>query len=142
MGLIASIRRLHYVWSWRARYWWLDTRAGEIAQIVVLSMLCLLCILQLIKMVVASALPPPPGEPVKSVYWWVIQLIILIVAAVISYAMRPKPQPPKPQEANAPTVEDGLSVKHHFGTVWVNDEFLLAWKLMGTVPIKTKGGKK
>ena len=29
MGLIASIRRLHYVWSWRVRYWWLDTRQGE-----------------------------------------------------------------------------------------------------------------
>ena len=101
-----------------------------------------MCVLQLTKMVVAAAMPPPPGEPLKSIYWWVVQLIILIVAAAVSYAMRPKPQTPQPQAADAPTVEDGLSAKHHFGTNWVGDEFLLAWKLVGTVPIKTKGGKK
>ncbi|WP_241046218.1 hypothetical protein [Pseudoxanthomonas sp. LH2527] len=137
-----QLRRLHYVWSWRARYWWLDTRGGEIAHLVVFAFAVLVCILQLIKMAVAAIIPPPPGEPVKAIYWWVVQLIIMIVAAVISYAMRPKPQAPQPQAADAPTVEDGLAVKHHFGTCWVTDEFLLAWRLMGTVAIKTKGGKK
>lgn len=142
MGLIASVRRLHYVWSWRFRYWYLDTHGGEIAQWVILAMAAVVCVLQLIRMAIAGLLPPPPGEPVKAVYWWVVQLIIMIVAAVISYAMRPKPQPPQPQAADAPTVEDGLAVKHYFGTCWVGDEFILAWKNTGTIPIKTKGGKK
>ncbi|WP_419669178.1 hypothetical protein ACN28O_03115 [Xylella fastidiosa subsp. multiplex] len=54
----------------------------------------------------------------------------------------PKPEPVKPQQAQVPTVQDGQAVKHHFGTVWVGDEFILAWKMQGTIPIKTKGGKK
>ena len=102
----------------------------------------LVCIIQMIKMVVAAANPPPAGEPVKAIYWWIIQLIILVVAAAISYAMRPKPQAPVAQKADAPTTEDGQSAKHYFGTCWVKNEFILAWKQMGTIPIKSKGGKK
>ncbi|HHA2431552.1 TPA: hypothetical protein ACOENN_000524 [Stenotrophomonas maltophilia] len=142
MGLITSIRRLHYVWSWRVRYWWLDTRQGEQAHWVACGLAAVACLVQLLRIVVAATVPPAPSEPVKAIYWWVIQIIIAIIAAAISYAMRPRPQPPQPQAADAPTVEDGLSAKHYFGTCWVNDEFLLAWKLMGTEPIKTKGGKK
>lgn len=142
MGLIASIRRLHYVWSWRARYWWLDTRAGERAHLMLFALSLLVVFIQLLRMFVAAVVPPPPGEPAKAIYWWVVQLIIAIVAAAISYAMRPKPQVPTPQASEAPTVEDGLSAKHYFGTCWVTDEFLLAWKNTGTIPIKTKGGKK
>lgn len=141
MGLIASIRRLHYVWSWRARYWWLDTPGGERAHLVLFALSLLVVCIQLLRVFVA-AIVPPPGEPAKAIYWWVVQLIIAIVAAAISYAMRPKPQAPTPQASEAPTVEDGLSAKHYFGTCWVNDEFLLAWKNTGTIPIKTKGGKK
>jgi hypothetical protein len=142
MGLIASVRRLHYVWSWRARYWWLDTRSGERAHLMLFALSLIVVCVQLLRMLVVAVVPPPPGEPVKAIYWWVVQLIIAIVAAAISYAMRPKPQPPTPQASEAPTVEDGLSAKHYFGTCWVNDEFLLAWKNTGTLPIKTKGGKK
>ena len=141
MGLIASVRRLHYVWGWRTRYWWLDTRSGERAHLAIFALALLVVLLQLLRMF-AAAVVPSPDEPAKAIYWWVVQLIIAIVAAAISYAMRPKPQPPQPQAAEAPTVEDGLSAKHYFGTCWVNDEFLLAWKMMGTEPIKTKGGKK
>lgn len=142
MGLIASIRRLHYVWSWRVRYWWLDTRQGEQAHWVACGLAAVVCLVQLLRIFVAATVPPASSEPAKAIYWWVIQIIIAIIAAAISYAMRPRPQPPQPQAADAPTVEDGLSAKHYFGTCWVNDEFLLAWKLMGTEPIKTKGGKK
>lgn len=36
MGMIsARLRRLHYVWSWRLRYWWLDTRSGARARAAV-----------------------------------------------------------------------------------------------------------
>ena len=142
MGLIDSVRRLHYVWSWRARYWWLDTRGGERAHLAVMAMFALVFVVQLLRMFVAAVVPPPPGEPAKAIYWWIIQLIIVIVAAAISYAMRPKPQQATPSASEAPTTEDGLAAKHYLGTCWVTDEFLLAWKNTGTEAIKTKGGKK
>lgn len=142
MGLIAYAKRQQYVWTWRARYWWMDTRSGEYAHRLLFCMGIVVFILQMIKVGIAAAVRPPAGEPAKAIYWWVIQLIIVLVAAAVSYSMRPKPQHPTPQSGDAPTVEDGQSVKHHFGECWVEDEFLLAWKLMGTVPIKTKGGKK
>jgi hypothetical protein len=142
MGMIESMRRLHYVWSWRTRYWWLDTRSGHRAHIVLIVLSSLVVVIELLRMFIAATVRPPHPEPAKAIYWWIIQLIIMIVAAAISYAMRPRPQPPQPQSADAPTVEDGLSAKHYFGTCWVNDEFLLAWKNMGTEAIKTKGGKK
>lgn len=142
MGLIAHLRRLHYVWSWRWRYWWLDTPSGAQAHRWALGLSLFVLAIQVIRLCIAAALPMPPDAPAKSIYWWVVQLIIAIVAAAVSYAMRPKVEPPKPQDANVPTVEDGQAVKHHFGTVWISDEFILAWKMMGTIPIKTKGGKK
>lgn len=142
MGLIASIRRLHYVWSWRARYWWLDTRSGERAHLGLFALSLIVAVIQLLRLFVAAVIPLPPGEPAKAVYWWVVQLIIAIVAVAISYAMRPKTEKPTPQTSDAPTVEDGLAAKHYFGTCWVNDEFLLAWKNTGAIPIRKKGGKK
>lgn len=35
MGLTARLRRWHYVYSWRLRYWWLDTPRGQAAQVLV-----------------------------------------------------------------------------------------------------------
>ena len=142
MGLITRARRLHYVWSWRLRYWWLDTPAGAQAQMGVLAIAALVVVIQLIRMAMAALVPPPAGEPAKAVYWWVVQLIIAIVSAIISYAMRPKVEEQKPQAGEAPSTQDGQAVKDHFGTVWVEDEFILAWKMMGTDRIRSKGGKK
>ena len=142
MGLIARARRKLEVQRWRLRYWWLDTREGAMAQVAACCFAVLVMIIQLVRMAVAALSPPPPGAPVKAVYWWVVQIIIAIVAAVVAYSMRPKTEQPKPQAGDAPTTEDGQSIKHHFGTVWVDDEFLLAWKVTGTTPVRTKGGKK
>lgn len=142
MGLNARLTHRLHVWLWRVRYWWLDTRGGQRAQLAALCLSCLVVVVQLLRMLVEAAVPPPPGTPAKANYWWVVQLIIVVVAAVISYAMRPKVEGPKPQEGKAPTTQDGLSAKHYFGICWIDDEFLLAWKNMGTIPIKTKGGKK
>lgn len=141
MGLIAIARRRWYVWSWRARYWWMDTRQGEQAHALFVCMAAIVCIVELIRMFIAVALPPPPNQPVKAIYWWIIQLIILVVSAAISYAMRPKPKAPAAQKGEAPTTEDGQSAKKYFGTCWIGDEFILAWKMVGTVKIKAKGGK-
>lgn len=145
MGLSVLIQRAKKkttICRWRLRYWWMDTREGRRAQVAVFCFAVLVVVVQLVQVAVAALAPPPADQPAKAVYWWVVQLIILIVSVAISYAMRPKTEQPKPQAGTAPTIEDGQSIKHHFGTVWVEDEFILAWKVTGTVPIKTKGGKK
>lgn len=83
------------------------------------------------------------GMPV--VYAWVqivVQIVIMIVSALISYAMRPKPKDPEVQKANVPVAEDGKGIVQIFGTVWIDDSILLGFKQMGTIPIKAKGGKK
>ncbi|WP_069861473.1 hypothetical protein [Pseudomonas citronellolis] len=71
-----------------------------------------------------------------------VQIAILVVSALISYATRQKPQKPKPQEATAPVVEDGKRQRRIYGTVWVDDSIVLGWKEIGQDPIRTKGGKK
>lgn len=142
MGLIRSIRRITYVWGWRARYWMLDTASGQRVRLVVYAGAALVTVIQMLRMLVEATVPAPPDEPAKAMFPWVVQIIIAIAAAAISYAMRPKPQKPTPQAAEAPTINDGLAAKHHFGTCWVSDEFLLAWKNTGTIKIKSKSGKK
>lgn len=142
MGLIAYVRRLHYVWSWRLRYWWMDTESGAQARVAAFVLAVLVVIGQLIRLALAALVPVPVGEPLKAPYWWVVQLIILVVSAAISYALRPKVEQPKPAAGDAPTTEDGQAMKDYFGTCWVEDEFLLAWKMVGTDRIRTKGGKK
>lgn len=138
-GLLQLAQRKSHFYRWRLRYWWLDTRDGERAHWVGVCISAIVCIVQLVRMFAQGV---TPDAPVRSVYWWVVQLIIAVVAAVVSYAMRPKPTVPGAQKSESPSTEDGQFVKHHFGTCWVDNEFILAWKPMGTVPIKTKGGKK
>lgn len=145
MGLtmMAMMRRLWYRWSWRARYWWLDTRAGRKAQLGLFVVCGLVVVLQLTHMmIVAATAPPQPPEPARAVAWWVWQIVVMVAFAAISILTAPRVEDPKPQAADAPTVEDGLAVRDVFGTVWIDDQFLLAWKYMGTQAIKTKGGKK
>ncbi len=51
MGLMsARLRRLHYVWSWRIRYWWLDTRSGARARAAVFVAAAIVCAVQLLRM--------------------------------------------------------------------------------------------
>lgn len=142
MGLMKMIGRLWYRWSWRARYWWLDTRPGRMAQLGVFGAMLLGTVLQLTHMmIVLATAPPEPPEPARA-GWWLVQIVIMVAFAVISILMAPRVEDPKPQEVKAPTVEDGLAVRDVFGTVWIDDQFLLAWKGMGTIKIKKKGGKK
>jgi len=144
MGLIDRLRARRYVWGWRLRYWWMDTDSGARAHVVGFCLAVLATVAQLVRMAVAAYSPPPAGEPAQAVYWWVVQLIILVVAAVVAYALRPKPQAPEQRKAEPPTVEDGTAVKDYGGTVWVehDDNFLLAWKIVGQDAIYGEGGKK
>lgn len=142
MGMIESVRRLRYVWIWRARYWWLDTRQGEIAHWIAMCVFALVALASA-SQVVLLGVQPMSSAPREAIWpAWVIQLIIALVSAAISYAMRPRPQPPQPQNATVPTTEDGLAARHYFGECWVEDEFQLAYKVVATTPIKTKAGKK
>lgn len=142
MGLSARLRHRLDDARWRFRYWWLDTPGGEAAHWAGVCVGVGVFLVQMVRLFVAAGLPRPAGEPVQAVYWWVVQLIIAVVSAVVSYMMRPKPELPKPQSNDAPSTEDGQSVVHHGGTCWVGDEFLLAWKPLKPIPIKSKGGKK
>jgi hypothetical protein len=74
-------------------------------------------------------------------YWWVVQIIIAVVAAAIAYALRPKIETPEQQEAPGPTVEDGQSCIFFWGTCWINDMFLNAWAIVGRDAIKGDSGK-
>lgn len=136
------IARWRYVYGWRLRYWYLDTPAGARAQVCVFAGAVLVIIVQLIKLAVAAVIPAARQEPQHAIYWWVVQLIIMAVSMIISYATRPKATEPAKQTAESPNTEDGQFAKHHLGTCWVDDSFILSWKPMGTEKIKTKGGKK
>lgn len=145
MGLIGRIRRRADVWGWRLRYWYMDTDSGARAQVGGFVVACMVLVLQMVRMAVAALLPQlQPEAAVRSVYWWVVQLIVMIVAAAISYALRPKMEQPQEQKHDPPTVEDGTPAKDYFGTCWIDhdDNFLLAWKMVGRDPIRTKSGKK
>lgn len=142
MGLMSRLQRWKYVYGWRLRYWWLDTPSGTQAQVVVFSLAVLTIIVELIRVTVAALAPRSAHAPQQAFYWWVVQLIIMVVSALISYATRPKQQAPAKADAKAPNTDDGQMVKHHFGECWVDDSFILAWKVVGTEKIKSKGGKK
>jgi len=136
------LRRRWYAWSWRWRYWLLDTRPGQRFHIGSFIVSLLVCAVQIAYMVLVTAVPPP-GTPQKSFADWIIYLIILIISALISYAMRPKPENAKPSKMDSPTTEDGTPTRDYFGTCWIEyeDRFLLAWKIVGRDPIRSKGGK-
>ena len=143
LTLARRIAKKVTVYRWRLRYWWMDTREGELMQRCACAAFALASVVQIIRASITALAAAPVPKPVEAIWpVWVIQLIIAVVAAAISYAMRPKTEKPKPQSGEAPTIEDGQSIKHHFGTVWVDDELVLAWKVTGTTPIKTKSGKK
>jgi len=83
------------------------------------------------------------GRPVVGAFYQIVwQILILVVSALISYALRPKPPRPEVQKASAPVVEDGKHQVRFYGTVWVDDSIVLGFKQMGTDPIRKKGGKK
>jgi len=74
-----------------------------------------------------------------------IQLVIMIVAALISYATRPKIKPPPAATLNdvqIPTIDQGTAVPVVFGEVWVDNWMVLWYGDLSNQPIKQKGGKK
>jgi len=143
MGLMHTLKRWRHVYGWRLRYWWLDTPGGLHARIVLAVMFSLAVITDTIVVIVKMSQPAPPDQPREAVVWFIVWAVIIIVSAIIGYAMAAKGrQQAAPTQADTPTTDDGQSVKHYFGTCWVDDSFLLAWKIVGRDPIKSDGGKK
>lgn len=71
-----------------------------------------------------------------------VQIAIMVVSALISYATRPKAEQPKPGTVETPVVEAGWVYRKVYGTVWIDDPQVIGFKRMGTKRIRTKGGKK
>ena len=72
------------------------------------------------------------------IIWYVA---VLIVAAIVAYAMAPKPKEPEPGHSRIPEADDGKAIIDVFGEAWIEDPMVLAFKSMGEVPIKKKAGK-
>lgn len=81
-------------------------------------------------------------EPAKAVINVFIYIGIMIISALISYALRPKVEDPQPVKGSAPVAEDGKAILRLYGDGWFTDLTMLGWKDLGTVKIKAKGGKK
>lgn len=140
MGFVARIRhRVGYVWWWRAKHWWLDTRQGKHAQLTLGTLVLLAIAVGFARAGIAVA--THPGQPKQS---FIVALVILVVALVVGLALSmssSKAAKPPDQEIKAPTTEDGRSAVRYYGTNWIEDPAQLAWRVVGRDPIKSKGGK-
>lgn len=70
---------------------------------------------------------------------------VLIVAAVVAYALAPKPPTPPPpalEDFQVPTAEEGRPVPVVFGEVWITGPNVLWYGDLATDPIRRSGGKK
>lgn len=107
----------------------------------------LVILLALAATIADKYLPAPHhagGEPVLAIINLWVQLAIMIVSAIISYALTPKPPSPKPAaltDFDVPTAEEGRSIPVIFGTVWIKGPNVLWYGDLRSTPIKS-GGKK
>lgn len=70
---------------------------------------------------------------------WAVAM--LIVSALITYALRPKPKNPEAVEFKAPVSDDGKSLRRIYGLIWIDDAEVLAAKQFPPIPIRASGGK-
>lgn len=76
-------------------------------------------------------------------FW--VQVILLVVSLVISYAMRPKPVVPKPaalEDFDIPLAELGRAIPVVFGEMIIKSPSLMWYGDLKNKAIKKKGGKK
>jgi len=91
-------------------------------------------------------LPSQVGvQPVYAIWNFVVQIAIIAVSVIISYALTPKPKPPKPAslaDFDAPTAEEGRPIPVVFGAVLLRGANVVWYGDLEAEPIKKKGGKK
>jgi hypothetical protein len=129
--------------GWLARYWVLDKHHDQL-RLGACALAMLVTVVATLLVVLGTREPlqsgAPPAQAVINLW---IQLAILVISALISYALRPKVEGAKPQEGSIPQVQDGKSIVRIYGTVWIDDSIILAWSTqIPPEPIKKKGGKK
>lgn len=76
---------------------------------------------------------------------YVYYIAILIVSAYVSYALAPKPAPPKPasiEDFDVPTADEGREIPVAFGTVTVTGPNVIWYGNLATEPISKSTGKK
>lgn len=74
--------------------------------------------------------------------WW--HIAIWVVTAIISYALRPKIQQPKPaglSDINIPTAEDGREIPVLFGMRDIDGPNVVWYGDLRTAPVKKKSRK-
>ena len=72
-------------------------------------------------------------------------IVVLVVAALVSVALAPKPPVPKPAELSdfdVPTAEEGRPIPVVFGTVKVRGSNVIWYGDLWTKAIRKRGGKK
>lgn len=72
-------------------------------------------------------------------------VVQFIVALVVSYALRPKPETPRPSslgDLQVPIAEEGVSIPVLFGTRDIRGPNVVWYGHFRTSPVKAKGGKK
>lgn len=88
---------------------------------------------------------PDTGGAVLAIINVWVQIAIMIISAILSYALAPKPmEPPKPslEDFDFPTAEEGRPIPVVFGTVWISGPNILWYGDLDTQAVKSKGGKK
>lgn len=72
------------------------------------------------------------------------QIFIMVIAALLTYALTPKPKTPPPDQlsdVSVPTIEIGKPVSVAFGEVWIDDSNILWFGDLSSQPISPSGGK-
>jgi len=140
MGMTRIAAKAHWCW-WMAHYLVLDKHreATRVTAFWAATVVASISGLQLLADWLGLRPPAAPGEPAAA--WWV-QLVMFVVSMLISWAMRPKAEPPKPTEGQQPVVEDGAPLERIYGRVWTDDSKWTAWLNGDPEPIRKKQGKK
>jgi hypothetical protein len=76
---------------------------------------------------------------------FVYYLVVMVVAALVSQALAPKPPEPKPaslSDIDVPTAEEGRPIPVVFGSVLLRGAYVVGDGDLEADPIKKSGGKK
>lgn len=74
-----------------------------------------------------------------------LYIVAIVVSALISIALQPKPPAPKPaalEDFEAPTAEEGRPIPVVFGSVLIRGANVVWYGDLAADPIKKKSGKK
>lgn len=74
-----------------------------------------------------------------------VTLILLVVSALVSYALRPRMQDPPAAtlaDVSIPQIEIGKPIAVAFGEVWVDDSSIIYYGDLSNQAIYSSGGKK